>query len=666
MEGLASNFESVLEHFAEHLQGAMYAAIDMELTGTGFDKRPDSYEETAAERLSKMCEVAESHEPIQIGITLVKHDNNCFQCSSYSFYAFPWVGPELLGQDRSFLCRSSAMQFNADKDHVDFNKWLKQAVPYMSREDEARYLASPLSHGDSDLPRKTGLLRLWKLLCDARVPLVTHCPLDIFFLLACFERRQLPRDPSQMAKLVSDCLPCIFDTAHLHGAIGGFKSLQLVRLLQDAKAKHSELAASGMVLPCLFELEHQTALRYGSGADMAHDAGFDSLCTAQLYAYLLNLSPEKVGESVNRLFLFKSVEYLDLGRAAEDFEPGSSMFDLSWQSLMVASLCQPGDARALQQISRAGFVYKRMDSSHVLVTVPMESRRNSQAGKFNLAIPGVQWLPFTEWFQEARARTAGHRSTGFHMPGPSLQHSDSHACQTMKKVEEAMLQHTSASSMSKLVAASTASSNKDANAKSHSCGSIMSKLSAATTASSNKHNSMNSHIFSCNKSEVGIGSTVAPCPTSSFVPCSNTQAWLGDGAMPRYRGVVKKINASSGSGFIRCPETYARFKRDVFVHHSQSAAIASLHVGQEVWFTVTSNRRGQPQARELLAANASSWLASSLDPFEVDADEGRTTIGESSYCGSTSDLDSTMEDTCSSGDSKPTLASLIWLGGIDA
>jgi len=315
MEGLASNFDTVLEHFAQNLQGAMYAAIDMELTGTSIDSMPDSYADTAPERLSKMCQVAESHIPIQIGITLVKHENNRFQCSSYNFYAFPWVGPELLGNDRSFLCQATALQFNADKNHVDFNKWLKHAVPFMTREDEANYLASPLSQGDDDLSRKMGLLRVWKLLCDAHVPLVTHCPLDILFLLTCFERRQLPRHPAALAKLIQQCLPCIFDTAHLHGSIGGFKSFQLVKFLEDARIRHAECAASGSCLPCFFDLDHETAAHYGSG-DLAHDAGFDSLCTAQLYAYILNLSPERVSWSANRLFLFKSTECLDLNQAA--------------------------------------------------------------------------------------------------------------------------------------------------------------------------------------------------------------------------------------------------------------------------------------------------------------------------------------------------------------
>jgi hypothetical protein len=403
MEGLASNFETVLKLFEEHLDGAMYAAVDMEFTGTDIDNLPDCYAESAAERLSKLCEVAEKHVPIQIALTLVKHKNNCFQCSSYNFYAFHWVGPELLGHDPSFTCKASAMQFNADKNHIDFNKWMKDAVPYMSREDEARYLASPLSRGDEDLPRKVGLLRVWKLLCEARVPLVTHCPLDIFFLLSSFERRKLPRDPSEMAKLILQCLPCIFDTAHLHGSVGGFRSLRLAKFLEDARARHAELVVAGKALPCCFDVVPETAMKYGNGKDFAHEAGFDSLCTAQLYAHLLNLSPEKVGQSANRLFLFKSMECLDLRRAAEFGEPGVSIFDLTQESFLVARLSNRRGSRALQLISSLGCLYKRMDAWHVLVIIRATGREAASMVTELDAIQDVQWLCFEEWRMEVRA-----------------------------------------------------------------------------------------------------------------------------------------------------------------------------------------------------------------------------------------------------------------------
>lgn len=563
MEGLTSNFEHVLKHFEEHLQGAMYAAVDMELTGTSIEHMPESYEDSVPERLSKLCQVAESHAPIQIGITLVRHSSNCFNCTSYNFYVFPWIGPELLGREPSFLCKAAALQFNADKNHIDFNKWLKHAVPYMSREDEAQYLANPVSHGDTDLPRKVGLLRVWKLLCQSRVPLVTHCPLDIFFLLTCFERRQFPRDPKEIARVILECLPLVFDTAHLHGAIGSFKSLQLVRFLEEAKIRHSELVAANACLPCFFPLSEETALRYGAG-ELAHDAGFDSLCTAKLYAYLLNISPEIVEKSANRFFLFKSTECLDLRSAADGGDLGYNIFNVNGEYVIVARLYKPRDSWAVRQISNAGFVYKWVNSFHVLVSINSPGHTMaSLIAELQSLVPDVEWMSFEDWKSNARY------------------------CE---------------------------------------CA-----------------------LISTSHEQV------------QFQRCSQVQRWLDgvDGFL--YSGTVTRFHASGGYGFIKCREALAKFGVDVFVH---SAEMDGISVGQKVSFAVHLNSRGQPQAKNVRPADASSWLASKPHCCDRDADEGRTTTTRaSSDCASTSDLDSLKDGSSRGSDSQHTLASLMWLEG---
>jgi len=333
-----------------------------------------------------------------------------------------------------------------------------------------------------------------------------------------------------------------------------------VKFLEDARARHTELAATGKALPCSFDLVAETARQYGNGHDFAHEAGFDSLCTAQLYAHLLSLSPEKVGQSANRLFLFKSIECLDLRRAADFGEPGNSIFDLAHESVLVARLCRQGDARALKLISSAGFVYKRMDSSHVLVTIGTSgSEAVSKVTKLD-AIPGVQWLSFEEWRAEVRSHTF----------------------------------------------------DKDASADSHDLACDVSKADDPTTAMPESYQ-------------------YAPAPH-----CCNVQAWLDGNIQPRYHGFVKTFNISTGYGFISCPETFARFKRDVFVHRSQ---IVAPRIGQEVTFVVHTNVHGQPQANELRAADALSWLGGVVDPIEKDFDERTTTVGASSDCASTSDLE---------------------------
>merc|ERR1719436_1849993 len=110
----------------------------------------------------------------------------------------------------------------------------------MTREQEKAYLASgPAARADPGLPAKTGLLRVWKALCEARLPLVVHCPLDLFFMLAAFEQRPLPRtSPREFALLVRRCFSLVYDTAYLHSLFRSFRRLGLTKFYEDARAKY--------------------------------------------------------------------------------------------------------------------------------------------------------------------------------------------------------------------------------------------------------------------------------------------------------------------------------------------------------------------------------------------------------------------------------------------
>jgi len=248
MEGRASTFKKVLADFEAQLAGAEFVAIDTELTGVDIEGEPDSFEETAQQRLEKHCRIAERYTLIQLGLTVIgktKIDGQ-LSCASYNLFAFPYVGPELLGREPGFYCQASALRFNSNH-RVNFNSWIGDGIPYMSREDERRYIKATGSREDANgLDDKVGLLRLWKSLCQARVPFVVHCPLDLFFLLAAFERRPLPRhDPKALAMMIRQCTPKVYDTAHLHGVVGRFKRLGLVKFFEDAKARYDEMLNDG-------------------------------------------------------------------------------------------------------------------------------------------------------------------------------------------------------------------------------------------------------------------------------------------------------------------------------------------------------------------------------------------------------------------------------------
>jgi len=416
MEGRASNFRKVLADFESRLQGAEFVAIDTELTGVDIEGEQDSFDDSALQRLDRHCRIAERYTLIQVGLTIVGREANGgreehLTFASYNLFAFPYVGPEIAGRESGFFCQASALRFNVQH-NVDFNEWIKEGISYMSREDERRFLRSSRSKEDSlDHEEKAGLLRLWKALCAARLPFVVHCPLDLFFLLAAFERRPLPRDdPRALAVMIRQCTPKVYDTAHLHGALGRFKRLGLMKFFEDVKAQYDEVVSNGNTVPrikCV--LKGDTAIRYGEhDNNLAHEAGFDSLVTAQLFAYLRVISPAQVREGANRLFLYKSIEYLDLDRAALEGQVGVCMFDLSRVTLLVAAL-DPADGNdAPRLISNAGNVCKWIDSAHILVVLRASGgaavrKAADLAGKVHGV---VSWMGFDEWREGEAAKAS--------------------------------------------------------------------------------------------------------------------------------------------------------------------------------------------------------------------------------------------------------------------
>lgn len=417
MQGISSSFEKVLADFEKKLAKAEYVAIDTELTGVDIDGDIDSFEESADLRLERLCSVAERYTFIQLGLTLVCRQENGHReegrlsCFSYNFFAFPYVSSDIK-RDPVFMCQASALRFNAQH-RVDFNAWIGQGVSYMTREDERHLKAS--NYTDQELEQKTGLLRLWKSLCAARLPFVVHSPLDLFFLLVAFERRPLPRgDPRLLALLIRQCTPKVYDTAHLFGAFGRFRRLGLSKFFEDAKARHEELMknrSNSGVLPVVFELQGETAVRYKKPAEeMAHEAGYDSLMTAQLFGYLRAISPMRIREAANRLFLYRSIEFLDIDRAASEGTVGSSMFDLSRVTLLVAAL-EPSESTAIEApraIAAANAEFKWMDATHILVVLRASGGTAvRKAAELAAKVHGVEsWMPFEQWRDERAPQLA--------------------------------------------------------------------------------------------------------------------------------------------------------------------------------------------------------------------------------------------------------------------
>ncbi len=76
----------------------------------------------------------------------------------------------------------------------------------------------------------------------------------------------------------------------------------------------------------------------------------------------------------------------------------------------------------------------------------------------------------------------------------------------------------------------------------------------------------------------------------------------------RFKGRIKSYNPRRGCGLIDCPETFAHFGQNVFLHKGQ---IGDLPIGMLVSFAVElGRRRRKPQARNVVARPRPSQQAS--------------------------------------------------------
>lgn len=79
-------------------------------------------------------------------------------------------------------------------------------------------------------------------------------------------------------------------------------------------------------------------------------------------------------------------------------------------------------------------------------------------------------------------------------------------------------------------------------------------------------------------------------------PFVHTEESLKRPLETRHSGTISAYYPEKGFGFIKCPEVHALFGFDVFVHQKH---IGSFNIGDQVTFTVTTNKHGKPQASDL-------------------------------------------------------------------
>ncbi|KAJ1973063.1 hypothetical protein H4R35_004320 [Dimargaris xerosporica] len=162
-----SDFEAEFPAIKRAIQQADFVALDTELSGlhTSTSDRPHSLDDPAM-RYQKLRDTVASFEIVQIGIAIftwnpqpfsfsdqLEHArrNGVYEVKAFNFYLFPTTLNGRAQRDRCFMVQNSAFDF-LSRSNFDFNKWVFQGVPYMTRKEQAQYRESRLPEVTGDLP----------------------------------------------------------------------------------------------------------------------------------------------------------------------------------------------------------------------------------------------------------------------------------------------------------------------------------------------------------------------------------------------------------------------------------------------------------------------------------------------------------------------------------
>eukprot|EP01118_Nematostelium_gracile_P006696 TRINITY_DN2158_c0_g1_i1.p1 TRINITY_DN2158_c0_g1~~TRINITY_DN2158_c0_g1_i1.p1 ORF type:complete len:214 (-),score=40.83 TRINITY_DN2158_c0_g1_i1:24-665(-) len=134
MDVTKSNFDSVVQQFEQILTDpdCVLISIDTELTGLTTKNYKNDPFETHDSYYNRLKDSAKSFGISQYGICLWKWNKKRFLAYPFNFNLFP---QSYQGTDKRLLIQCSSMLFLAQHG-FDFNKWIKEGITYLSRNDE--------------------------------------------------------------------------------------------------------------------------------------------------------------------------------------------------------------------------------------------------------------------------------------------------------------------------------------------------------------------------------------------------------------------------------------------------------------------------------------------------------------------------------------------------
>ena len=128
-----SNFQPALEEFKLRLADADYVAIDVEMTSLQ-SRQPMRIDDDPEQRYKAMCRVADEFALMQVGVCIVGKSDQLARPTT--FHVFPSAS------SASKLTLTAATAHWHASNGFDFNRWVRDGIPFVDRETEKKILDS--------------------------------------------------------------------------------------------------------------------------------------------------------------------------------------------------------------------------------------------------------------------------------------------------------------------------------------------------------------------------------------------------------------------------------------------------------------------------------------------------------------------------------------------
>ena len=137
MEVTQTNFEAACAELVELLPTADFIAIDEEMTGIILSGQHHTQGDTPEARYRKMRMVAMEFNVMQVGVCLFHSTGEGFVARPYNFFVFP----DVKSSRARLTMHASTADFHK-QNGFDFNKWIREGVPFLSEAECTRETAA--------------------------------------------------------------------------------------------------------------------------------------------------------------------------------------------------------------------------------------------------------------------------------------------------------------------------------------------------------------------------------------------------------------------------------------------------------------------------------------------------------------------------------------------